>query len=150
MIIDVLLLIVGLVLILGGANYLTQGSASIARRFGLSDLIVGLTIVALGTSAPELTISEMSAIDGNPGMAIGNVIGSTIFNIFLVLGTSAVIRPLPFGGVSMLDLEVLSGSALMFWIFGWFFRQRTITRAEGGIMAPCYVGYIAYLVIQAI
>lgn len=107
-------------------------------------------VMSLGSSAPELTISVMSAIDGNPGTAIGNVIGSNIFNIFLVLGTSAVIRPLPFGGVSMLDLEVLSGSALMFWIFGWFFRQRTITRAEGGIMAACYVGYIAYLVIQAI
>ena len=76
------LLIVGLVLILGGANYLTDGAAAIARKFGLSDLIVGLTIVAFGTSAPELTISIMSAVEGNTGMAIGNVVGSNIFNTY--------------------------------------------------------------------
>ena len=91
---NAILLVVGLALILGGANYLTDGSAAIARRFGLSDLIVGLTIVAFGTSAPELTISVMSAVAGNAGMAIGNVVGSNIFNTLVIIGVVALIRPL--------------------------------------------------------
>ena len=89
---NAILLVVGLALILGGANYLTDGSAAIARRFGLSDLIVGLTIVAFGTSAPELTISVMSAVAGNAGMAIGNVVGSNIFNTLVIIGVVALIR----------------------------------------------------------
>ena len=91
---NAILLVVGLALILGGANYLTDGSAAIARRFGLSDLIVGLTIVAFGTSAPEFTISVMSAVAGNAGMAIGNVVGSNIFNTLVIIGVVALIRPL--------------------------------------------------------
>ena len=86
---NAILLVVGLVLILCGANYLTDGSAAIARRFGISDLIVGLTIVAFGTSAPELTISIMSAAAGNTGMAIGNVVGSNIFNTLVIIGVVA-------------------------------------------------------------
>ena len=101
---NLLLLIVGLGLILGGANYLTDGAAAIARRFGLSDLIVGLTVVAFGTSAPELTISVMSAVQGSPGMAIGNVAGSNIFNVLMIIGVVALVRPIRIEkGISRVD-----------------------------------------------
>ncbi len=94
MILDIVYLIIGLALILFGANWLTDGSAAIARRFGISDLIVGLTVVAFGTSAPELVISVMSAINGSAGLAIGNVVGSNLFNILVIIGVTAIIRPL--------------------------------------------------------
>lgn len=92
-------------------------------------------VMVLGTSAPELTLSVMSAIDGNPGMAISNVVGSNIFNIFLVLGTSAVICPLPFCGVSMLDLEVLFGIHMMGW--GPLVEVRTVCLQSGTLTGTC-------------
>jgi len=146
----IVMVIGGLAALVYGGDLFVDKASAIASSLGVSDAVIGLTIVAAGTSLPELATSLTAALKGNTGIAVGNVIGSNIFNIFLVLGTSAAIRPLPFGGVSMLDLEVLFGSALMFWIFGWFFKKRTITRAEGGIMTACYVVYIAYLVIQAV
>jgi cation:H+ antiporter len=88
------LLIVGLALILFGANYLVDGSSSISRRFGLSEFIIGLTIVGIGTSSPEMVISFLSAINGNADMAIGNVVGSNIFNTLLILGITGVIAPI--------------------------------------------------------
>lgn len=135
-------------LVYGGELFVDKASA-IASALGVSDAVIGLTIVAAGTSLPELATSLTAAIKGNSGIALGNVIGSNIFNIFLVLGLAATIRPLPFAGVSTLDLLVMAGSAVLFWIFGWFFKKRTITRVEGAIMGACYVAYITYLVIQA-
>lgn len=79
---------------------------------------------------------------------MGNVIGSNIFNIFMVLGVAATVRPLPFGDITVVDLLVMTGSAVLFLVFGWFFGKRTITRIEGGVMAACYVAYIAYLISQ--
>ena len=94
MLLSIVLLIVGLALILFGANYLVDGSSSIARRFGLSEFIIGLTIVGIGTSSPEMVISFLSAINGNADMAIGNVVGSNIFNTLLILGITGVIAPI--------------------------------------------------------
>lgn len=140
----------GLAALVYGGDLFVDKASAIASSLGVSDAVIGLTIVAVGTSLPELATSLTAAIKGNTGIAVGNVIGSNIFNIFLVLGTAAAIRPLPFAGVSTLDMEVLLGSALIFWFFGWFFKTRTITRAEGGIMAACYIAYITYLVLQTI
>ena len=92
---DILLLIVGLGLILAGANFLTDGSAAVAQRFRVPEFIIGLTIVAVGTSMPELVVSVLSAAAGNSDVAIGNVVGSNLFNVFLILGVCALIRPLP-------------------------------------------------------
>lgn len=91
---DYLLLVVGLALILGGANYLTDGSAALAQRFKVSEFIIGLTIVAVGTSTPEFVVSLLSAIGGQSDMAIGNIVGSNIFNVFFILGVCAIIAPL--------------------------------------------------------
>ncbi len=135
-------------LIIGGDQFV-NGASGIASGLGVSDAIIGLTIVAAGTSLPELATSITAAVKGKPGIALGNVIGSNIFNILLVLGCSATIRPLPFGGIGNFDLLVLTGACLLFWIFGWFFKQRTITRAEGIILATCYMAYVAYLVANA-
>ncbi len=95
MLIDLLLVVVGVTLVVAGANYLTEGAASIATRFRIPELIVGLTIVAFGTSAPELTVSLIASTQSVSGIAVGNVIGSNIFNILAVLGASALIAPLP-------------------------------------------------------
>lgn len=121
------------------------GASGIAAGLGVSDAVIGLTIVAAGTSLPELATSVTAALKGKTGIALGNVIGSNIFNIFLVLGCTATIRPLPFGSIGNADLLTLTGASLLFWVFGWFFRKRTITRAEGAVLTLCYVGYVAWL-----
>ena len=140
----------GLAALIYGGDLFVDKASAIARSWGVSDAIIGLTIVAAGTSLPELATSLVAAVKGNSRIAVGNVIGSNIFNIFLVLGCAAAVRPLPFGGISMLDLGVLTGSALLFWFFGWFFKTRTITRIEGAIMALCYMLYLTVLVMQAV
>ena len=94
MILNLTLLIAGLLLILFGANYLVDGSSSIAKRFGLSEFVIGLTIVGIGTSAPEMVVSFMASIQGKADMAIGNIVGSNIINTFLILGITALISPL--------------------------------------------------------
>ncbi len=135
-------------LIYFGDRFVNHASA-IASSLGVSDAIIGLTIVAAGTSLPELATSVTAAIKGKPGIALGNVIGSNIFNIFFVLGCSATIRPLPFGSIGNIDLLTLTGACVLFWVFGWFFKQRTITRAEGAVMAACYIAYVAALIALA-
>ena len=92
---DILLLIVGLGLILAGANFLTDGSTALAQRFRVPEFIIGLTVVAVGTSTPELVVSVLSAIGGQSDVALGNVVGSNIFNVFVILGVCALIRPVP-------------------------------------------------------
>ena len=248
---NILLLIGGLILILLGANGLTDGAASVAKRFRIPPIVIGLTIVAFGTSAPELTVSVSSALKGsadiaignvvgsnifntlmivgctalfapivitrntlrkeiplcilssivllicandvfldkapenilnrvdgllllcffvifmgytggtslpelatsivaalkkNPEIAIGNVIGSNLFNIFFVLGCSASITPLHLSGITNFDLFTLVGSGILLWLFGLFFAKRTITRIEGAIMILCYVAYTVVLI----
>lgn len=95
---DILLLILGLVLILVGANYLIDGASAIAKKFGISDFIIGMTIVGIGTSTPEMVVSFISAAQGNADIAVGNIVGSNIFNILMILGVTAIILPLPLTG----------------------------------------------------
>ncbi len=139
----------GLAGLVYGGDRFVAGASGIASAFGVSDAIIGLTIVAAGTSLPELATSVTAALKGKSGMAVGNVIGSNIFNIFLVLGATATIRPLDFGGIGNLDLLVLTGACVLFWLFGWFFKQRTITRIEGIALTLCYLAYILVLILQA-
>ena len=94
LLVSIIWLVVGLVLILAGANFLTDGSSAIAKRMGISDLIIGLTVVAFGTSTPELVISIVAATEGNSSIAVGNIVGSNILNILLIIGLTAVIRPI--------------------------------------------------------
>lgn len=146
---SLIFIIGGLAALIYGGDLFVDKASAIASSLGVSDAIIGLTIVAMGTSLPELATSLTAAIKGNSGIAIGNVIGSNIFNIFLVLGCSATIRPLPFGAISEIDLLVLFASCVLFWIFGWFFGNRTINRAEGGLLVAGYIAYMIYLVADA-
>lgn len=140
----------GLAALIYGGDLFVSNASDIARSLGVSDAVIGLTIVAAGTSLPELATSLTAALKGNTGIAVGNVIGSNIFNIFMVLGVSATIRQLPFAGVTVVDLAVMTGSALLFWLFGWFIRTRTITRGEGAVMTMCYLAYVGWLIYQAV
>ena len=94
MLFQITILIIGLVLILLGANWLVDGSSSIAKRFGISEFVIGLTIVGIGTSAPEMVVSFLSAFQGKADMAIGNIVGSNIFNTLMILGVTALIAPI--------------------------------------------------------
>lgn len=136
----------GLAGLIYGGDRFVKGASGIASGLGVSDAIIGLTIVAAGTSLPELATSIAAALKGKTGIAIGNVIGSNIFNIFLVLGCSATVRPLPFGSVGNIDLLVLTGSCLLFWLFARVYKERTITRPEGALLTCIYLAYILYLV----
>ena len=144
----VLFVIAGLAgLIVGGQGFV-MGASGIAKALGVSESVIGLTIVAGGTSLPELATSITAALKKNAGIAIGNVVGSNIFNMFFVLGTSAAIKPLPMGGISNVDILLLLGASILFWLVGRFYKERTITRWEGGMMALIYVAYITFLVLQ--
>ncbi|MDE6194508.1 MAG: calcium/sodium antiporter [Muribaculaceae bacterium] len=145
---SVLLIIAGLAGLVYGGDRFVAGASGVAMSLGMSEAVVGLTIVAAGTSLPELAASISAAVKGNSGIAIGNVIGSNIFNIFLVLGTTATISPLPFGGISHFDLVVMIAASLAFWLFCWKFGKQTITRAEGAILVAFYIAYVAYQVMN--
>lgn len=141
---SVVWVILGLGALVWGGDRFVSGASGIASSLGMSDAVIGLTIVAAGTSLPELATSLTAALKGNTGIAVGNVIGSCIFNIFFVLGLTGVVTPLPFGGIGETDLLVMTGAALLFWLFGWRFGRREIKRWEGGVMLACYVAYVAF------
>lgn len=143
---SVVFIVGGLLGLVAGGKLFVEGASGIARSFGVSESVIGLTLVAGGTSLPELATSVVAAIKKNPGIAIGNVIGSNLFNVFFVLGCSATVFPLPTGGITMTDMLVLTGASLLFWFTGWFFKKRTITRGEGAFMMICYIVYTAYLI----
>ena len=149
---DILLLIIGLVLILVGANYLTDGASALAQRFRMPEFIIGLTIVAVGTSMPELVVSVMSALGGQSDLAIGNVVGSNIFNAFLILGICALIAPLVLTQSTIQrDIPIgVGASALLLLValdqtIGLGAVNR-IGRLEGVIMVVLYIALMAYTI----
>lgn len=143
---SVLYVVGGLAMLIWGGDKFVDGTTGVARAMGVSDAVIGLTIVAVGTSLPELATSIVAALKKEPGLAIGNVIGSNIFNVLLVLGTAALVHPLPFDGITHLDLWVLMLASVLFFLFGWLFRRRRITRAEGAVLTGCYIAYTVWLV----
>lgn len=145
---SVIYILGGLAALVYGGQLFVNGATGIARSLGVSESVIGLTLVAGGTSLPELATSIVAALKKNPEIAIGNVIGSNLFNIFFVLGCSASITPLHLTGITNFDLFVLVMSGILMWFFGLFFAKRTITRMEGGILVLCYVAYTAYLIYQ--
>lgn len=143
----VIYVIAGLAALIWGGDKFVDGASGIAAALGVSEAVIGLTIVAAGTSLPELATSIVAATKGKPDMAVGNVIGSNIFNVLMVLGAAATITPLPFGSISNYDLLTLFAASIAFFMFGWLFKTRTITRIEGAIMAAGYVCYITFLIV---
>lgn len=143
-----LFIVLGLVALIAGGQFFVDGASGIARSLGVSESVIGLTLVAGGTSLPELATSIAAALKKNPEMAIGNAIGSNLFNIFFVLGCSASIHPMKLGGITNFDFLVLIASSILLYFVGLLIKKRTITRLEGGIMAACYVAYTIYLIVQ--
>lgn len=149
---DVVLLILGLALILVGANYLTDGSAAVAQRFHVPEFIIGLTIVAVGTSTPELVVSVMSAIQGHSDIAVGNIVGSNLFNVFLILGLCALIAPLALTRSTIRrDIPIGVAASLLLLLFSCeaslhIGSQNLIARWEGVVMVSLYILLMSYTV----
>ena len=146
---SILFIIGGLFALVFGGQLFVDGSIGIARSMGVSESIIGLTLVAGGTSLPELATSIVAALKKNPEIAIGNVIGSNLFNVFFILGCSATITPMRLNGITNFDLTVLIVSSILMWFFGLFFAKRTITRIEGGMLVLCYIPYTTALIYMA-
>ena len=143
----VLLIVVGLALLLFGGDWLVEGASGIAIALGVSQSVVALTIVSIGTSAPELASSIMAARKGDTDMALGNVVGSVVFNVFFVLGVAAVINPLALGNISLVDIVTLLLSSVFLWAF--CKTHSALGRGEGLIMIIVQVIYYALLIWQA-
>ncbi|MFZ1525885.1 MAG: sodium:calcium antiporter, partial [Saprospiraceae bacterium] len=139
---SVLLILAGLVLLVGGGKIFVDNAVKLALGFGMSQAVVGLTIVAAGTSLPELATSVVAALKKNSDIAVGNIVGSNIFNIFFILGSSALISPLPKGNITDIDMYVcIIASVLLFGTCYVLGRQK-ITKLEGVFFLICYVLYI--------
>ncbi len=141
----VLLGLLGLII---GGRWIVDGAVEIARLFALSESVIGLTVVALGTSLPELATSVVAAYKKQSDIAIGNVVGSNIFNIFWILGFSAVIKPLPFSVSSEVDLIMSAVAGLLLFVFMFTSKKHVLERWEGAFLVTTYIGYITYLVMN--
>lgn len=136
----------GIAAIVVGGDTVVDAATTIAEHFGLSQTLIGLTIVAMGTSLPELVTSIVAARKGETDMAIGNVIGSNLFNILLVLGIAGTISPMEVLMENIADAIILIGMSVAVWIFAW--TGKKINRAEGAIMVALYAGYMGYICIR--
>jgi cation:H+ antiporter len=143
-----LMITVGVVGLALGGQWVVDGAMVIARNFGLSEALIGLTIVAVGTSLPELATSAVAAYKHNTDIAIGNIVGSNIFNIFWVLGLSATIRPLPFSQMINTDILVFVFATILLFLFSFTGGKRRIERWEGGLFVVAYIVYIVFLIFR--
>jgi cation:H+ antiporter len=144
---DLLLFALGLLLLVGGAEFLVRGASRLALTLGLSPLVVGLTVVAFGTSAPELAVSIGAATRGAADVAVGNVVGSNIFNILLILGASAMITPLAVNGqILRQEIPFLIGASLLMTLLA---QDGTVGRAEGLLLTALLAGYTTILIRQS-
>ena len=141
-----LLMVLGGLLVVKGSDFAVSGASAIARYFGMSERFIGLTIVALGTSLPELVTSVTAARRGNAGIAIGNIVGSNIFNILFVIGTAALICPVPFERKFIADTVIAIGAGVVLWLGT--FRNRELRKPCGIVMLLCYAAYFAYLCVM--
>ena len=136
-------MVVGLAALIGGSNLFVGGATEVARALSVSDAIIGLTIVAGGTSLPELATSVVAAKKGNSGIAIGNVLGSNVLNILFILGLTGMISPMHIEGITNVDLYMMLVSTIMIWFFS--FTKYTIERWEGAVLVLTFGGYMWYL-----
>lgn len=141
---DLLMILGGLVFLMGGSHFLVKGSVELARMIGMSEAVIGLTIVALGTSMPELATSVVAALNKQPDIAIGNVVGSNIFNILCILGISATIHPIEAPGIQMVDSLVMIGMSVL--LLPLIKTGFSLKRWEGAVFIVIYVFYMITLV----
>ncbi|MBD5507279.1 MAG: calcium/sodium antiporter [Lachnospiraceae bacterium] len=138
-----LLIVVGGVMIVVGSDVAVDAATELARIFGMSERLIGLTIVAFGTSLPELVTSATAAVKGKADIAVGNIVGSNIFNILFVVGTSALITPVAYAANFFADSIVCIATAILLWVL--VARKKRLGRAGGAVMLVCYAGYFIYL-----
>lgn len=142
-----ILIVVGLACLVVGSHVFVDGATNIALQLHVSESVIGLTIVACGTSLPELATSVVAARKGQSGIAIGNVIGSNVFNVLMILGITGLICPLPTMGVAVPDLAVFVGSILLLWLMS--FTKYRIERWEGAVLVVLFLIYMFWLVLKA-
>lgn len=144
----VVMLVVGLLCLIAGSNMFVDNASFVASILGVSDAVIGLTIVAGGTSLPELATSMVSAKKGNSDIAIGNVIGSNVFNILMIIGITGLVKPMHIAGITTLDLIMMLASMLLMW----FFCRTTykVKRWEGAVLTIVYLAYLTWLIMNAV
>ena len=146
--IAIILLVLGFVMLTKGADWFVDGSSALAARLGIPQLVIGLTIVAMGTSAPEAAVSITSALKGNEGITVGNVVGSNIMNILLILGIASVIVPLAVQkSTRMIEIPYMIAITILFGVLG--YTGEKITRIEGGMLWIAFLIYLGYLLWMA-
>lgn len=144
---QVVLLALGFVLLVKGADFFVDGSASIAAKFGIPQLIIGLTVVAMGTSAPEAAVSISAAFGGNADITIGNILGSNILNILIILGISSVITVLRVAKSTVwIDIPIVLGASIILLLLGF---DGVISTIDAAIIFVCFIGFLAYMIISA-
>lgn len=139
----VVLMLFGLAMLVAGSELFVQNASSLAAALGVSESVIGLTIVAGGTSLPELATSIVAARKGQSAMAIGNVIGSNVFNILLILGLTATVCPMQIGGITMVDMAMMVVSVVVLWFFS--YTKLTVARWEGAVLTAAYLAYLGWL-----
>ena len=142
----ILFIVGGMAAIVFGADFVVDSASAIAASFGLSENLIGLTIVAFGTSLPELVTSVVAARKGEVDMALGNVVGSNIFNILLVLGIAGAISPISFIGENIVDIAALIVMSALVWIMAW--KNKKLVRWNGAVMVVVYLGYMVYVCMR--
>ncbi|MBP9749235.1 MAG: sodium:calcium antiporter, partial [Candidatus Pacebacteria bacterium] len=139
---------VGLAGLILGGKWVVESAVTLAEAWGLSQSVIGLTVIAVGTSLPELATSVVAALKGKSDMAIGNVIGSNIFNIFWILGITAIIAPLPFSNESNIDVAVTTAVTVLLFAGMFIGRKHEVERWQGGVFVVLYIIYVAYLLMR--
>lgn len=138
----------GLAMLIVGSNIFVDSASEVARTFGISDAVIGLTIVACGTSMPELATSVVAAKKGQSALAIGNVIGSNVFNILMVLGLTGIINPLRMKGITNIDLILQFAAITLVWLFS--YTRFKVERWEGTLLSLVFLTYLTWLVVNAL
>lgn len=142
---SVLYVLIGIALIVAGGHFVVESAKYIAAAFGMSETLIGLTIVAVGTSLPELVTSVVASRKGENGLAVGNVVGSNIFNLLLILGVSSTIHPISVNFASMVDFVILIATSILVYIFA---LTKKINRIEGIVMVLAYVATVVFAVLR--
>ena len=140
-------IVFGIAILVAGGAALIYGASQAATRMGISPMVVGLTVVSIGTSAPELIVNVTGALRGETGLAFGNVVGSNIFNIFFVLGISSIVNPVGISEPNFIDIYMNILAGLLLFLFLFTGKGRKLERWEGGILLGLYVVYLTALIM---
>ena len=148
MFISIILIALGFVLLIKGSDYLVDGASNIAKKFHIPEIIIGLTVISIGTSMPELFVSITSALDGYPDMAMGNVIGSNISNLFLILGVASVIKSIPFKKETrLIEIPLCFIISIIFFVI--CFIGKDVSRSDAAILISIFIAFIIYTIVMA-